>query len=71
MDCVLTGLKPQMEQNECALCTQDKQDDSDFSHLQESFEPVGFDNRIAVFSRAALERCLVKRLFLENVKSDF
>lgn len=41
-----------MEQN---VSAQDKQDGSDFSHLQESFEPVGFDNHIAVFSRAALE----------------
>lgn len=40
MGCLLTGLKPQMEQNECAQCTHDKQDGSDFSHLQESFEAV-------------------------------
>lgn len=41
-----------MEQNEHA---QDNQDNNDFSHLQESFEPVGFDDRIAVFNKAVLK----------------
>lgn len=56
-----------MEQSECAQCTQDKQDGSDFSHLQGSFEPVGFDNHIAVFIRAVLESFYIKR-HLENMK---
>lgn len=56
-----------MEQSGCAQCTQDKQDGSDFSHLQESFEPVGFDNHIAVFSGAVLESFYIKRL-PENMK---
>lgn len=43
-----------MEQNESAQCTQDKQEGSDFSHLQEGFEMVAFDNRVAAFNRAAL-----------------
>lgn len=40
-----------MEQNERA---RDNQDGNDFSHLQESFEPVGFDDCIAVFNRVVL-----------------
>lgn len=66
-----------MEQNESAQCTQDKQEGSDFSHLQEGFEMVAFDNRAAAFNRAALAWLYIKilhrkhKLFLNNVKRGF
>lgn len=53
--CVLIGLKPQTEQNECAQCIQKKLDGNYFTHLLKSFEPVGFDNYIVVYNSAKLE----------------